>query len=52
MGKQQKKWTAEFKTEVVLAVLHGEVGAAELARQHGVHETLGLQVETPVPGSG
>lgn len=40
MGKQQKKWTAEFKTEVVMAVLHGEVAAAEVARQHGVHETL------------
>lgn len=40
MGKQQKKWTAEFKTEVVMAVLHGEVAAAEVARQHGIHETL------------
>ena len=40
MGKQQKKWTAEFKTEVVMAVLHGEVAAAEIARQHGIHETL------------
>ncbi len=40
MGKQQKKWTAEFKAEVVMAVLHGEVVAAEIARQHGVHETL------------
>lgn len=40
MGKQQKKWSAEFKTEVVLEVLHGEVAAAEIARQHGIHETL------------
>lgn len=40
MGKQQKKWSSDFKTEVVLAVLHGEVAAAEIARQHGVHETL------------
>lgn len=40
MGKQQKKWSAEFKTEVVLAVLHGEAAAAEIARQHGIHETL------------
>ena len=40
MGKQQKKWSAEFKTEVVLAVLHGEIAAAEIARQHGIHETL------------
>lgn len=40
MGKQQKKWSAEFKTEVVLAVLHGETAAAEIARQHGIHETL------------
>lgn len=40
MGKQQKKWSAEFKLEVVLAVLHGEVAAAEIARQRGIHETL------------
>lgn len=40
MGKQQKKWSAEFKLEVVLAVLHGEVAAAEIARQRGLHETL------------
>ena len=40
MGKQQKKWSAEFKLKVVLAVLHGEVAAAEIARQRGIHETL------------
>ena len=40
MGKQQKKWSAELKTEVVLALLHGETTAAELARRHGIHETL------------
>ena len=43
MGKQQKKWSAEFKTEIVLAVLHGDTAAAEIARhvrQHGIHETL------------
>lgn len=40
MGKQQKKWSADFKTEVVLAVLHGDATAAEIARQHGIHETL------------
>lgn len=40
MGKPQKKWSVEFKTEVVLAVLHGEVAAAEIARQRGIHETL------------
>lgn len=40
MGKQQKKWSVAFKAEVVLAVLHGEVAAAEIARQRGIHETL------------
>ena len=40
MGKQQKKWSAEFKTEIVLAVLHGDTAAAEIARAHGIHETL------------
>jgi hypothetical protein len=44
-GKQQKKWTAEFKTEVVSAVLHGEVAAAELSRQHGIDDPLVIESE-------
>jgi transposase len=40
MGKAQKSWPNEFKVELVLAILRGEAGAAELARQHGIHESL------------
>jgi transposase-like protein len=40
MGKAQKIWPNEFKVEVVLAILRGEASAAELARQHGIHESL------------
>jgi len=40
MGKAQNKWSTEFKTEVVLSILGGGATAAELARQHGVHESL------------
>jgi transposase len=40
MGKAQKRWSSEFKSEVVLSILRGEASAAELARQHGIHESL------------
>lgn len=40
MGKAQQKWPSEFKTEIVLAILSGEATAAELARQHSIHESL------------
>lgn len=40
MGKAQKTWSSEFKSEVVLSILRGEAGASELARQHGIHESL------------
>ena len=40
MGKQRKTWSPEVKEEIVLAVLSGEKFIAELARQHGVSESL------------
>jgi transposase-like protein len=40
MGKQRKTWSAEFKENIVLAVLRGDVSVAEAARQHGANESL------------
>lgn len=40
MGKIQKRWSSEFKVDVVLLLLRGEASAAELARQYGIHESL------------
>ena len=40
MGKQRKTWASGVKEEIVLAVLSGEKSIAELARQHGVAESL------------
>lgn len=40
MGKQRKTWAPEIKKQIVLAVLSGEQSIAELARQHGVAESL------------
>lgn len=40
MGKQRKTWSPELKEQIVLAVLRGEQSVAELARQHGVVESL------------
>ncbi len=40
MGKQRKTWSAELKEQIVLSVLRGEVSTAEVARQHGVNESL------------
>lgn len=40
MGKQRKNWSPEIKEQIVLAVLRGEQSVAELARQHGVAESL------------
>jgi len=40
MGKQRKTWSPELKEQIVLAVLRGELSVAELARQHGVAESL------------
>ena len=40
MGKQRKIWSPEVKEEIVLTVLSGEKSIAELARQHGVAESL------------
>ncbi len=40
MGKQRKTWSPELKEQIVLAVLRGEQSVAELARQHGVAESL------------
>ncbi|WP_245616285.1 transposase [Deinococcus radiopugnans] len=40
MGKQRKTWSPELKEQIVLAVLRGEQPVAELARQHGVAESL------------
>ncbi|MFK7604052.1 transposase, partial [Deinococcus sp. SM5_A1] len=38
--KQRKTWSPELKEQIVLAVLRGEQSVAELARQHGVAESL------------
>lgn len=40
MGKQRKTWSPELKEQIVLIVLRGEQSVAELARQHGVAESL------------
>lgn len=40
MGKQRKIWSPEVKEQIVLASLRGERSIAELARQHGVNESL------------
>ena len=40
MGKQRKTWSPELKEQIVLAVLRSEQSVAELARQHGVAESL------------
>lgn len=40
MGKQRKTWSPEIKEQIVLTVLRGEQTVAELARQHGVAESL------------
>lgn len=40
MGKQRKIWSPEIKEQIVLTVLRGEQSVAELARQHGVAESL------------
>jgi transposase len=40
MGKQRKTWSTEVKEAIVLSVLRGEVSTAEVARQHGVNESL------------
>ncbi|CAM4409142.1 transposase [Deinococcus marmoris] len=40
MGKQRKTWSPELKEQIVLTVLRGEQSVAELARQHGVAESL------------
>jgi len=40
MGKQRKKWATDTKEQIVLAVLGGQLGVAEAARQHGVNESL------------
>ena len=40
MGQQRKTWSPELKEQIVLAVLRGEQSVAELARQHGVAESL------------
>lgn len=40
MGKQRKTWSPELQEQIVLAVLRGEQPVAELARPHGVVESL------------
>lgn len=40
MGKQRKTWSPELKEQIVLVILRGEQSVAELARQHGVAESL------------
>jgi transposase-like protein len=40
MGKQRRTWSTELKEAIVLSVLRGEVSTAEVARQHGVNESL------------
>ncbi len=40
MGKQRTTWSTEVKEAIVMSVLRGEVSTAEVARQHGVNESL------------
>ncbi|GAA5503577.1 hypothetical protein Dxin01_03336 [Deinococcus xinjiangensis] len=40
MGKQRKHWSPELKEQLVLAVLQGDQTVAQLAREHGVAESL------------
>ena len=38
---ERKRYGAEFKARVALEALRGELTAAQLAAQHGVHQTMG-----------
>jgi transposase len=40
MGKQRKQRTADEKAALVMATFREDVGVAEVARQHGVDESL------------
>ena len=40
MGKQRKTWSADVKEAIILSVLRSETSVAEVARQHGVNESL------------
>lgn len=37
---QRRKYPARMKSSIVLANLRGEATISELARRHGIHETL------------
>jgi transposase-like protein len=37
---QKRTYPARLKTSIVLSNLRGEASIAELARQHGIHESL------------
>ena len=39
MGRQRKTWSVEEKMAIVLSMLSDEQNVAQLARQHGVHES-------------
>ena len=40
MGKQRKRYSAEFKAKVALEAIRNEMTAAELASKYGVHPTM------------
>ncbi len=40
MSKPRRRFTPEFKAEVVLQYLSGQKSAAEICREHGLKDTL------------
>ena len=40
MTGKRKRYTAEFKAKVALEALRGELTAAQLAAEHGIHQTM------------
>ena len=40
MAGKRKRYAAEFKVEIALEALRGELTTAQLATKHGVHQTM------------
>lgn len=40
MTGKRKRYSAEFKAKVALEALRGELTAAQLATEHGIHRTM------------
>ncbi len=49
---ERKKYTAEFKTRVVLELLTAQKGLMQASRDYGIKDTILKSVETGVSGTG